>query len=251
MAKVGDAEYPGWSTAASGLAAVWAEENTREALFDAMKRKETYATTGSRMLVRFFGGWEFEEADAQSRLPADIGYQKWVPMGGDLIGKADGRSPSFLVAAMKDAIGANLDRIQIVKGWLDRKGEPHEHVVDVCWGDAHRRQPGRDGRLPPVGDTVDLDTARRAARLTGLQLLAAARAELGSLDRIHRVVKVFGMVNCAVGFNRTPAVIDGCSELFHEVFGEAGVHTRSAVGMAELPFDISTEIEAVFELADE
>ena len=112
---------------------------------------------------------------------------------------------------------------------------------------------GPDGSLivGKVGDTVDLDTARRAARLTGLQLLAAARAELGSLDRIHRVVKVFGMVNCAVGFNRTPAVIDGCSELFHEVFAEAGVHTRSAVGMAELPFDISTEIEAVFELADE
>ena len=101
-----------------------------------------------------------------------------------------------------------------------------------------------------VGDAVDLPTARHAARLTGLQILAAARAELGSLDHISRVVKVFGMVNCAPGFNRTPAVIDGCSELFHEVFGEAGIHTRSAVGMAELPFDISTEIEAVFELDD-
>ena len=100
-----------------------------------------------------------------------------------------------------------------------------------------------------VGTDVDLDTAKHAARLTGLQLLAAARLELGSLDRITRVVKVFGMVNCAPGFTNTPAVINGCSELFHEVFGEAGVHTRSAVGMAELPFDIATEIEAIFEIA--
>ncbi len=100
-----------------------------------------------------------------------------------------------------------------------------------------------------VGTDVDLDTAKHAARLTGLQLLAAARVELGSLDRITRVVKVFGMVNCAPGFTNTPAVINGCSELFREVFGEAGVHTRSAVGMAELPFDIATEIEAIFEIA--
>ena len=99
-----------------------------------------------------------------------------------------------------------------------------------------------------VGDDVDLDAAREAARLTGLQILRSVRAELGSLDRVARVVKVFGMVNCAPGFNRTPAVIDGCSELFHEVFAEAGVHTRSAVGMAELPFDIATEIEAIFEV---
>lgn len=100
-----------------------------------------------------------------------------------------------------------------------------------------------------VGADVDLPTARLAARLTGLQILAAARTELGSLDHIVRVVKVFGMVNCAPGFNRTPDVINGCSELFHEVFGDAGVHTRSAVGMAELPFDIATEIEAIFEIA--
>jgi len=99
-----------------------------------------------------------------------------------------------------------------------------------------------------VGSDVSLETAREAARWTGLQILASARNELGSLDCVARVVKVFGMVNCAPGFNQMPAVIDGCSELFLEVFGEAGVHTRSAVGMAELPFDISTEIEAIFEL---
>lgn len=101
-----------------------------------------------------------------------------------------------------------------------------------------------------VGADVDLETAREAARLTGLQILRSVRAELGSLDRVVRVVKVFGMVNCAPGFNRTPAVIDGCSELFHQVFGDAGIHTRSAVGMAELPFDIATEIEAIFEVTD-
>ncbi len=99
-----------------------------------------------------------------------------------------------------------------------------------------------------VGADVDIDLAREAARVTGLQVLSTARAELGSLDRVIRVVKVFGMVNCAPGFNQTPAVIDGCSELLHQVFGEAGVHTRSAVGMAELPFDIATEIEAVFQV---
>jgi len=100
-----------------------------------------------------------------------------------------------------------------------------------------------------VGEAVSLEQAREAARLTGLQILSTVRAELGSLDRVQRVVKVFGMVNCAPGFNRTPAVIDGCSQLFLDVFGEDGVHTRSAVGMAELPFDISVEIEAIFQVA--
>ncbi|MDG2113577.1 MAG: RidA family protein [Actinomycetota bacterium] len=101
-----------------------------------------------------------------------------------------------------------------------------------------------------VGGDVDLASAQEAARLTGLQILRTVHDELGSLDAIDRVVKVFGMVNCAPGFNNTPAVIDGCSELFHQVFGDAGVHTRAAVGMAELPFDISVEIEALFLLKD-
>jgi enamine deaminase RidA (YjgF/YER057c/UK114 family) len=97
-------------------------------------------------------------------------------------------------------------------------------------------------------DSLDLEAAQEAARLTGLQILTTVRAELGSLDRVKRVVKVFGMVNCAPGFNNTPAVIDGCSQLFGEVFGEAGVHTRAAVGMAELPFDIGVEIEAIIQV---
>ncbi len=157
MAKIGDAEYAGWSVAASGYQGVWAKENTREALFDAMMRKETYATTGPRMLVRFFGGWNFVEVDAQNRLPANVGYMKGVPMGADLPPAPNGGAPSFLVAALRDPLSGNLDRIQIVKGWVDAGGSRHEQVYDVVWsGD---RTPGADGKLPPVGSTVDLATA--------------------------------------------------------------------------------------------
>lgn len=116
----GKAVY-GWETLASGYAAVWAEENTRESIFAAMERRETYATTGPRMLVRFFGGWEFDPAGAVTRNPAIVGYRKGVPMGGDLRNAPKGKSPTFLVAALKDPIGANLDRIQIIKGWSQER----------------------------------------------------------------------------------------------------------------------------------
>ena len=146
-----------WQVSASGYAAVWATENTREALWDAMQRKETYATTGPRMVVRFFGGWEYDKADLRARNIAGAGYAKGVPMGGDLNRAPAGKSPTFLVAAMRDPIGANLDRIQIVKGWLDAKGETHEQVYDVVWsGD---RKPGKDGKVPLVGSTVDVASA--------------------------------------------------------------------------------------------
>ncbi|MCO6412220.1 MAG: DUF3604 domain-containing protein [Thiogranum sp.] len=148
-----------WEVSSSGYAAVWAAENTREAIFDAMERRETYATTGPRMIVRFFGGWEFEADDAHNRLPAQIGYTKGVPMGGDLSAAPAGKAPGFLVAALKDPIGANLDRIQIVKGWLDARGDVQEKVYDVVWGDADKRKPGADGKLPPVGSTVDVANA--------------------------------------------------------------------------------------------
>jgi len=146
-----------WQVTAAGYAAVWATDNTREALWDAMQRKETYATTGPRMIVRFFGGWDFEAKDAQTRNPATIGYEKGVPMGGDLKDAPAGKAPTFLVAALKDPIGANLDRIQIIKGWLDAKGDTHEQVYDVVWGGD--RKPGANGKLPPVGNTVDVANA--------------------------------------------------------------------------------------------
>ena len=148
-----------WEMAASGYAGVWSTENTREALWDAMKRREVYATTGPRMIVRFFGGFDFVAKDATSRLPAEIGYAKGVPMGGDLHRAPAGKAPTFLVAALKDPIGANLDRLQVVKGWLDAKGDTHEKVYDVAWGDAATRRPGPDGKLPPVGNTVDVKDA--------------------------------------------------------------------------------------------
>ncbi len=149
----------GWETSASGYAAVWAQENTRESIFDAMKRRETYATTGPRMVVRFFGGWDYEAKDAKNRLPAAIGYAKGVPMGGDLSAAQAGKSPTFLVAALKDPIGANLDRIQIVKGWVDAKNEVQEKVYDVAWSDTATRKPAADGKLPAVGNTVDVADA--------------------------------------------------------------------------------------------
>lgn len=148
-----------WEVSASGYAAVWATENTREAIFDAMQRRETYATTGTRVMVRFFGGWDFAPEDAVNRMPAAIGYAKGVPMGGDLSGAPKGKAPTFLVAALKDPIGANLDRIQVVKGWMDAQGRLHEKVYDVVWGDEDRRKPGPDGKLPPVGNTVDVAKA--------------------------------------------------------------------------------------------
>jgi hypothetical protein len=146
----------GWQQAASGYAAVWAEDNTREAIFDAMRRKEVYATTGPRITVRLFGGWAFTDSDAQTRLPAHTGYTKGVPMGGNL-GKAASGAPSFLVAAAKDPYSGNLDRIQIVKGWMDKAGKTHEKIYDVAW--SGERKPGGDGKLPAVGNTVDVESA--------------------------------------------------------------------------------------------
>jgi hypothetical protein len=149
--------FEGYQTVASGLAAVWAEENTREAIFDAMERKEVYGTTGTRLSVRFFGGWDFSEQDLNSRAPAFVGYEKGVPMGGDMKPRAGNAAPSFMVYALRDPIGANLDRIQIVKGWLDAQGETHERVYNVAWSTG--RELDGDGNLPAVGNTVDVANA--------------------------------------------------------------------------------------------
>jgi hypothetical protein len=146
--------FEGYELVASGYAAVWSRENTREAIWDAMERKEVYGTTGPRIMVRFFGGWEYTQEDLASRTPAFRGYEKGVPMGGDLRARGDARAPTFMVYALRDAIGANLDRIQIIKGWLDSKGETHEKVYNVAGSPG--REPDANGALPPVGNTVDV-----------------------------------------------------------------------------------------------
>ena len=142
---------------AGGLAAVWARENTRESLWDAFARKEVYATTGTRLRVRIFGGFDFTSADLTRSDFAVHGYASGVPMGGDLRSAPAGKAPVLLIQALRDPDGANLDRIQVVKGWLDAAGETHERVYDVAW--AGDRKPGEDGRLPPVGNTVDVKLA--------------------------------------------------------------------------------------------
>jgi hypothetical protein len=143
---------------ASGYQGVWATENTREAIFDAMERKETYATTGPRMMVRFFGGWEFNDNDLRSRQPAFAGYEKGVPMGGDLNSAPEGKAPTFMIYALRDPVGANLDRIQIIKGWVDKNGKTHERIYDVAVSDG--RTIDADGRCKtPVGNSVDIEAA--------------------------------------------------------------------------------------------
>jgi hypothetical protein len=125
------------------------------------------------MIVRFFGGFDFESGDAHTRNPAAVGYAKGVPMGGDLNRAPSGKAPAFLVAALRDPIGANLDRIQIVKGWLDAKGQLQERVFDVVW--SGNRKPGADGKLPPVGNTVDVANATWTNTIGAPELIAVWR----------------------------------------------------------------------------
>ncbi len=146
-----------WRYAAAGYVAVWATENTREALFAAMKRKEVYATTGPRMTVRFFGGWGYEKGDAMRPDIVKTGYTKGVPMGGDLANAPKDKSPSFLIHVAKDPDGANLDRVQVVKGWRSKDGELHEKVYNVALSDG--RVEDESGKAPPVGNTVDVADA--------------------------------------------------------------------------------------------
>lgn len=149
---------PNWKLVASGYGAVWATDNTRAALFEAMQRREVYATTGSRMEVRFFGGFDYRADDLFSPSWLDIAYGKGVPMGGDLTAAPKDRAPSFMVVAAKDPDGANLDRAQIIKGWLDANGELQEKVYDVDWSGDRVIDP-KTGKLPAVGSTVDVDKA--------------------------------------------------------------------------------------------
>lgn len=144
-------------TAAAGLAAVWARENTREAIWDAFARREVFATTGTRIRVRVFAGWDFAEDDLYRSDFARHGYAHGVPMGGDLAAAPDGKAPALLIRAVRDVDGANLDRIQVIKGWLDADDNTREKVFDVVW--SGNRRPGVDGKLPPVGNTVNIEEA--------------------------------------------------------------------------------------------
>ncbi|MEQ3709479.1 MAG: DUF3604 domain-containing protein [Tateyamaria sp.] len=162
-------EIPGHLMVASGYTAVWATENTRAAIFDAFKRRETYATTGPRMGLRFFGGWEYTDDDLRTRMPAQNGYEKGVPMGGDLRPREGDAAPSFMIYALRDPIGANLDRMQVVKGWLTPDGELDEKVYDVAWsGD---RVADANGVVPAVGNTVDLETASWSNTIGSAELM--------------------------------------------------------------------------------
>lgn len=143
---------------ASGLAAVWATENTREAIWDAMARKEVYATTGNRLKVRVFGGWDFKKTDMLRSDFVKNGYSNGVPMGGDLTSAPKGKVPSFLIHSLRDVDGPNLDRVQIIKGWLDKDGKTHERIYDVAVSD--ERKVGKDGRAhQSVGSTVNIADA--------------------------------------------------------------------------------------------
>jgi len=142
---------------ASGLAAVWSRDNTREALWDAMARKEVYATTGTRLQVRVFGGFDFDAKDLERSDFAEQGYARGVPMGGDLKAAPAGKAPNFMIRAQRDTDGANLDRVQVIKGWLDAAGKTHEKIYDVAW--SGNRKAGKDGKLPPVGNTVNIKDA--------------------------------------------------------------------------------------------
>ncbi len=170
----GDIAPRGWKQPASGYTGVWASDNTRDALFDAMARREVYATTGSRITVRFFGGWDFEPSDAADHDPALAGYAKGVPMGATLGDAPDGKAPTFLVAAAKDPIGATLDRVQIVKRWAEKSGALERKVYDVAVSGG--RAIGADGRCTaPVGDTVDVAAATWTNTIGAAELAAVWR----------------------------------------------------------------------------
>jgi hypothetical protein len=165
---IGRDSFPAWEMSASGLTGVWATENTREAIFAAFKRRETYATTGPRISLRVFGGYVFEESDAMANDIAEVGYRKGVPMGSDLAGDRRRRPVSLLIHAARDPVGANLDRVQVVKGWIDADGAQQSKVFDVAWsGD---RQRDADGNVPQVGNTVDTDTAMYSNNIGTAQL---------------------------------------------------------------------------------
>jgi hypothetical protein len=161
--------WQNWRIVASGYAAVWARENTREAIFDAMKRREVYATTGSRIVVRFFGSYAYAADDVHRPGFEDRAYAAGVPMGGQLAPAKHTQAPRFIAVAIKDPNGPNLDRIQVVKGWLDEDGQTQERVYDVVWSGDRVPDP-ESGELPPVGSTVDVAAATYTNTIGAAQL---------------------------------------------------------------------------------
>ncbi|WP_423895652.1 DUF3604 domain-containing protein [Candidatus Pelagadaptatus aseana] len=179
----------GWDMGAQGLAAVWATENTRDAIFAAFKRREVYATTGPRMKVRLFAGWDFTEADLASPDFARIGYRKGVPMGSHLVGHKEGETPRFMIRAVKGPNNANLDRVQVIKGWLDASGQVQEKVYDVAW--SGERTLDAAGKLPPVGNTVNLTDGRYDNRIGSAELVALWQdPEFDATERAFYYVRV-------------------------------------------------------------
>jgi len=164
----GNWDVVGWDYAAQGLTGAWASENTRDALTAAFKRKEVYATSGPRIQLRLFGGFEFDAEDANARDIAAVGYGGGVPMGGDLAQAPNDRPVSLLIHAVKDPVGANLDRVQVIKGWLDEDGDTHERVYDVEWAGDRRRD--ANGRVPAIGSTVDVERLTYDNRIGSAEL---------------------------------------------------------------------------------
>ncbi len=160
-----------WELGASGLAAVWAPDNTRGDLFASMKRREVYATTGSRIVLRFFGGWQFAANSIHSPYFETIGYRDGVPMGGELSRQKEARAPSFMVQAMKDPDAANLDQVQIIKGWIDADGMTHEQIYYVALSDNRQIDPAT-GQPELVGSTVDIETVSFSNTIGAVQLSA-------------------------------------------------------------------------------
>ena len=180
----------GWQEVASGYTGVWATGNTRAELWDAMHRRETYGTTGPRMTVRVFGGWEFKQGDDKRSDYVDLGYAKGVPMGGELHAAGQGQSPSFIVIALGDPVGANLDRVQMIKGWRNREGKLHEKVYDIAWSD-NRKPDSKTGKLPPVGNTVNVTEATWSNTIGDVQLTTVWQdPDFNSTDQAFYYVRV-------------------------------------------------------------
>jgi len=167
----GEFTVPGFMMAASGYAAVWATENTREGIWDAIQRKEVYATTGSRMTVRFFGGWDFTQDDLHASNMSDIGYNKGVPMGATLL-QSRSDAPVFMLQTAKDPNGANLDRLQVIKGWEDAEGAVHEKVFNVAWSNPELRSMDDSGDVADIPSTVDEAKATYSHKYGAAELTA-------------------------------------------------------------------------------